>query len=213
MVFRIVISAGLLLGLPLFSYLALQQGVSPVWFGAADFALATAVLVALLARRDRSSLISLLAVSLASAAAAAALYRYRPDILVFLPSIFIYAALALLFQNTLGANREPLITRFARLERDGRLPAVLAAYTRRLTLGWTLFFYALLVQSVLLAWLTTPETFLLFANTLNYVLVAAFFLIEYVYRRIRYHQFPHASPLGFIRMLINNRVIGGGEHS
>jgi uncharacterized membrane protein len=208
------VSAGLLLALPLVSYLALRQGVPPLWFGAVDFALATLVLVALLAGRGRTAgWTGLALVCGAAGSVAAVLYWYRPAYLVYLPCMFINAALAWLFQRTLGPDREPLITGFARIERAGQLPAVLAGYTRRLTVAWTLFFYALLAESVLLAWLASTETYLLFANTLNYVLVAGFFLIEYIYRRIRYHQYPHASPLDFIRMLIANRVIGGGEHS
>lgn len=208
-----VVSSGLLVGLPVVSFLALRHGVPSLWFGMVDYALATLVVVAMVAGQGKAGWSALAWVCAAAGGVAAALFLLRPAYLVYLPCMFINGALAWLFQRTLAAGREPLISRFARLERGGHLPAVLAGYTRRLTVLWTLFFYALLAESVLLAGLASTETYLLFANTLNYLLVAGFFLIEYVYRRIRYHQFPHASPLDFIRMLITNRVIGGSHRS
>jgi len=193
--------------------MALREGLPSLWLGTVDFVLATLVLVALLRQRDcAAGRVRVAAVFAAAAGVAVALYVWQPAFLIYLPCLFINGALAWLFQGSLQAGREPLITRFARIERGGQMPAVLERYTRRLTWAWTLFFYGLLLESLLLAQRASAETYLLFANTVNYLLVAGFFLVEYLYRRIRYRQFPHSSPRAFLRMLIRTRVIGGDRH-
>jgi len=45
----------------------------------------------------------------------------------------------------------------------------------------------------------------LFSNILNYVLVGVFFVLEYLYRRIRYRHHPHTAPWQLIRRLHNYR--------
>ena len=57
------------------------------------------------------------------------------------PHAAIYLALLALFGRTLRPGHEPLITRFARRV-HGTLPPQLAAYTRRLTIAWCVFFGA-----------------------------------------------------------------------
>ena len=47
----------------------------------------------------------------------------------------------------------------------------------------------------------------LFSNVLNYLLVALLFVLEYIYRRMRYRHHPHASPRQMIRLLRNFRMI------
>jgi uncharacterized membrane protein len=46
-----------------------------------------------------------------------------------------------------------------------------------------------------------------FSNLLNYLLVVLFFVLEYIYRRVRYRHHPHASPWQMIRRLRHYRVI------
>ena len=48
--------------------------------------------------------------------------------------------------------------------------------------------------------LTVPrETWSLFANLMNYLVVACFFLAEYAYRRRRFPEQPYAGLLDFLR--------------
>src|SRR5664279_3711525 len=53
--------------------------------------------------------------------------------------VLVYCALFVLFASTLRPGRDPMISRFARIE-QGELTAELRAYTRRLTVIWCVFF-------------------------------------------------------------------------
>jgi len=121
--------------------------------------------------------------------------------LVAVPPVVIYLALAVWFGRTLLPGRVPLISRFASLER-GELEPVLAHYTRRLTAIWTAFFVAMATLSAVLALLGDGETWSFFTNGVSYLLMGVLFFGEYVYRRLRYSEFRHASLPRMIRMLV-----------
>jgi uncharacterized membrane protein len=100
---------------------------------------------------------------------------------------------------TLRPGAEPLISRIARIARQTpALPSELAAYTHRLTGTWALFFLALAANSLLLAAFASTETVLLFANTLNLLFMALFFIVENLYRLYRYRAYPHTP---FLRLM------------
>jgi uncharacterized membrane protein len=160
------------------------------WMGAV---LATAV-IALLARQDAAAL------------------------LLFLPPVLINVFLAWLFGRTLGTGRPSLIERLVRLlhppEED--LDPAIAVYATRLTAAWTVLFAALASVNLLLALFATPgglleaaglaptwavpiETWSLFANLLNYLVVGLFFVVEWIYRRRRFPQQPYRNLLDFLR--------------
>jgi uncharacterized membrane protein len=94
-------------------------------------------------------------------------------------------------------------------------PAVWS-YARRLTAAWTAVFGVLVTFNLLLAALAEPdgllrasgiepplavshETWSLFTNLIEYLLVAAFFGIEYAYRRQRFPRQPYRNMLDFLR--------------
>ncbi len=117
-----------------------------------------------------------------------------------LPPILINLALALVFARTLLPGREPMIGRFARLER-GALEPDLVVYTRRLTWIWVAFFVAMALVSAALALAGAHRAWAWFTGAGNYIGVAALFLGEYVYRRRRYAHYRHLPPLAFSRVL------------
>ncbi len=117
---------------------------------------------------------------------------------LFVPPILVNATLAWLFGRTLVRGRVPLIARFAVME-QGTLSAELAAYTRTLTWLWTLLFIAAALLSLALAMSGHRDAWSLFTNFINYLLVAALFLGEFVYRRLRFRNYRHHSPLQLLR--------------
>jgi uncharacterized membrane protein len=133
-------------------------------------------------------------------AAGIAVYWAAPpaEWLLFIPPILINLALAWLFGRTLVRGRVPLIARFAIME-QGTLSAELVTYTRTLTWLWTLLFIAAAAASLALALSGHRDAWSLFTNLLNYVLVAALFLGEFVYRRLRFRNYRHHSPLQLLR--------------
>ena len=112
-----------------------------------------------------------------------------------------------LFGRTLPAGREPMIARFARIERGAELPPDLARYTRRLTVAWTVFFAAMAAISLGLAVWGSLAVWSLFTNVINYALVALFFIGEYVVRRVRFRHYRHLSPIEVMRRLHTYRPL------
>ncbi len=140
---------------------------------------------------------------------------------VYLPSIAADAFVAFLFARTLAPGETPLIEQIVRLMHapEERLDARVAPYARRLTLAWAVLFATLGLVSLALALFAAPHGILLlfgvrppftvpqqawsvFANFIEYALVAAFFVGEYVLRRRRFPQQPYRGVLDFLRRML-----------
>jgi uncharacterized membrane protein len=119
--------------------------------------------------------------------------------LLFLPPVILPALAAWFFGRSLAAGKLPLITHIAIVTRSDELPPELALYTRRVTWLWTLLLSGLALLSAGLALWAAPETWSLFTNVLNYVILAVVFPLEYLYRRLRFRHLQHAGFIGFIR--------------
>ncbi len=107
-----------------------------------------------------------------------------------LPPVLIDLVLCWVFGRTLRRGAEPLITSFARHAHGGTLPPDRSAYTRRVTLAWTLLFAALAAAA---AWLTAfgpLRAWTLFVYAGSPALVAALFLGEFAWRRVRFRHHP-----------------------
>ena len=115
----------------------------------------------------------------------------EPDALLKLPPVIINLALAVWFGRTLAPGEEPMISWFARLVRGTELAPDLARYTRRSTLMWTAFFVSMAAAAAALTVWAAPQTWSLFANGIDYLLVGVLFIGEYVFRRVRYRHHEH----------------------
>jgi uncharacterized membrane protein len=87
-----------------------------------------------------------------------------------------------------------LVTRIAGVMHESLSPR-LRGYTRAVTWAWVVFFSALLVEVVILALYAAPETWSLYTNFINYLLVGGFFLLEFLLRR---WALPAHERLGFV---------------
>lgn len=154
--------------------------------------------------------------------AAAIVGLWRVDavsLALFLPPVVLNVFLAWLFGHTLARNSTPLIERLVRLLQPPGVPVEPAVirYAGRLTRAWTALFVLLAAVNLGLAACATPGGLLesiglppplqvsrsvwsLFANVLNYVIVGAFFLLEYAYRRRRYPNRPYRNFPEFLRL-------------
>lgn len=153
-----------------------------------------------------------LAVIIFSAVALFMLLENTGLALLYIPPILINGAMVALFLGSLGAGRDPVISRFARIERGGgELPPDIEIYARRLTGIWGGLFAAMAIESALLAAFAPLELWSLFTNILNYVFVTLLFAGEYLYRRLRFRHHSHPSPWAFFAMVWRNRrQIRGG---
>ena len=148
-----------------FFYVPLRGGRWPAWLGLAAFAGADGLLISL-------------------GHGAYALY---------LPSILVPALVLSAFAPTLLPGRVPLITRIA-TALDGPLSPQRARYTRSVTWLWVLALGLILLLTVGLLLFWSPRAWSVFANFISYGLLAALFVGEYAYRRLR---FPEHTPLNF----------------
>jgi uncharacterized membrane protein len=136
----------------------------------------------------------LIAAAGAAAVLAGVMDREVAARLAFLPPILIYVFLCWAFGRTRAPGREPLVTRIARLVRDGELPQPLVVHTRRVTWLWTVALALLAAVSAGLARFAEPATWSFFTNVLSYALLAGLFVLEYLYRVVRYPAIRHDSP-------------------
>jgi uncharacterized membrane protein len=144
----------------------------------------------------------------------------QPLLPLYLPPIIVPAFLAYVFGMTLRPGRTPLISQMIRLlQPPGEEPEpAVWSYARRLTATWTALFVALATFNLLLAALAEPDGLLraggidpglavshevwsLFTNLIEYLLVAAFFAIEYAYRRQKFPRQPYRNMFDFLRRM------------
>ena len=136
--------------------------------------------------------------------------------LLFLPPVLIIGFTAWAFGHTLRRGRTPLIEGIIRALNgpEDSLNADIISYARRLTGVWTVLLAVLAVINAALALCAEPGGLLLtfgvqpavtvplslwslFANVLNYVLVAGLFVGEFMFRRRRFPQQPYGGLLDF----------------
>ncbi|MDO9251415.1 hypothetical protein [Hydrogenophaga sp.] len=104
-------------------------------------------------------------------------------LLYYLEHLGVYILLSAFFGRTLFGPEESLVTRMARSVHGGVLSPAQAAYTRRVTLAWSLFFAGMALMSTLLFLLAPVVVWSTFANLLGGPLIALMFVGEYLWRR------------------------------
>ncbi|MEO5845096.1 MAG: hypothetical protein ABIQ33_09670 [Caldimonas sp.] len=108
------------------------------------------------------------------------------DSLYVAQHVAIHVLLAFVFGLTLQAGREPLVTALARRVHGGLAPAM-AAYSRKVTLAWTVYFVAMAVLSLVLFAFAPFAVWATFANLLTPIAILVMFVGEYL---LRYHLHP-----------------------
>lgn len=129
----------------------------------------------------------------------------RSDLLVRIPPVAVTSGLALIFGESLRPGRVPLIVRIAAHFR-GTLPPSVRVYSERLTLVWTGIFVALATESALLAAFADTFWWSLFTNLVNNLLVAVFFVVEYLVRQRILRDVPHEPFLEYVGSLMRLRL-------
>lgn len=116
------------------------------------------------------------------------------DWLYLIQHVGVNVALGWLFGRTLIGGRRPLVTMFAAHAHKAMTPLLLR-HTRRATLAWTLFFFAMAALSVLLFFLAPIVVWSVFANILPVPLVAAMFVAE---NEVRKRVLPPEDQVGIL---------------
>jgi uncharacterized membrane protein len=113
-----------------------------------------------------------------------------------------YALLALTFGRSLRVGSIPLCTRWADRVHGPLSPRV-AAYTRRVTWAWTVFFALMAAVLAIVFWLAPLPTWSAFANFGTLPLVVAMFVGEYLVRRQTLPQLASTRLLDSVRAYLN----------
>lgn len=111
------------------------------------------------------------------------LLKGQVALLYYLEHLGVYLLLSAFFGRTLFGPAESLVTRMARGVHGGVLSPAQAAYTRRVTLAWCIFFAGMALVSTLLFLLAPVALWSVFANLLGGPLIALMFVGEYLWRR------------------------------
>ncbi|MBL8267659.1 hypothetical protein [Steroidobacter sp.] len=177
-------------------------------------ALALLILVPMLPALARPSLVAWLTVPVLSAGLWWLSRSAHATLPLYIAPVLVPGFMAAVFGSTLVTGQMPLIERLIRtMEPTEPEPEVLD-YARKLTRAWTVFFVSLATVNLILGLLAEPSGMLLaggvqppvtvpeewwslFANVIGYLLVAAFFVIEYAYRSHRFPRQPYRNMLDF----------------
>jgi uncharacterized membrane protein len=184
-------------------------------------AIALLIAVAMLPALARGSTSAWLSMPVLGAALWSLSRSMHPMLPLYIAPVLVPAFMAWVFGQSLLAGQTPLISQLIRaLHPPGEEPeAAVWPYARALTLSWTALFIALAATNLLLAALAEPDGLLLaggitppitvpqewwslFANFIGYLLVAGFFLAEYVYRRRRFPRQPYRNLLDFLQRML-----------
>jgi uncharacterized membrane protein len=162
-------------------WLIVRGMFTPALAGLALVCLVSCVLLAF----DRRGWFEVSAYGLIALTALVGLWSGRTFAL-YLPPVVLNLLFALAFSRTLRAGATPLIERSMRLHHGDNLSPAAVRYGRQLTWVWTIFFVASALLATLLAVFAPLEVWSLFANFLNYLLVAVLFVGQFVYGYLRH---------------------------
>jgi uncharacterized membrane protein len=124
----------------------------------------------------------------------------------------LHVALGTWFGSTLAAGREPLISALASRVHGGLTPA-LGAYTRRVTIAWAAYFFAMAALSIALFLGGSFAHWSVLANLLTPVAIAALFVGEYLLRYRLHPEFERVTMASAVRAWRTQRNALAAERS
>jgi len=109
--------------------------------------------------------------------------------IILLPPIVVSFSAFLMFSRSLLKDRVPLITFFAKAMYKKDLPDNLLVYTKHCTIFWSIITGLIVIETIFLALFAPIYIWSLFCNILNDIFIALFFIVEYIYRILRFGRF------------------------
>jgi len=193
--------AGLFFLYPILAHIATLLRSEWLAWAALTVFFAVPLLPALLQLNYRAWLLMMVVMSVLTICALSGIERY----LMYVPPIFIPLSVLVLFARSLRKNQVPVVTRVA-LQIRGSLPPELETYTRMVTQGWVVLLIVMASSSLLLALYATPKFWSLMTNVVQYFLLAAVFLLEYLFRRVYFRHLEHESFPTLVVALFKTRM-------
>jgi uncharacterized membrane protein len=126
-------------------------------------------------------------------------YYYLDHSIIYLPPILMISLILYPFIRSVLPNNTPLISRFYQLTEQKSDPRVLS-YTEKLTWVWIFLISALLLNTIFLTFFASLETWSLFTNFINYLLLLALLVFEWLFRMVKFKKW--VSPVQITRQLL-----------
>ncbi len=127
-------------------------------------------------------------------------YYYLDHSIIYLPPILIISLILYPFIRSVLPGQTPLISRFYQLTEDGHEPDKMR-YTARLTWFWIVFIILLLINTLALTLFAPLELWSLFTNFINYLLLLAMLILEWLFRMFWFKEW--VSPIHFAGQLLS----------
>jgi uncharacterized membrane protein len=118
---------------------------------------------------------------------------FAPATLYVAQHVLIHVALATVFALTLRPGREALVTALARRVHGGHLTPAMEAYSRKVTIVWSIYFVAMACLSIGLYLLAPFDVWAAFANLATPVAMVLLFVAEYLLRYRLHPEFERAT--------------------
>lgn len=126
-------------------------------------------------------------------------WYYLDHSIIYLPPILMMLTILYPFIRSVMSGNTPLITRFYQLTKAENNPSV-TRYTDKLTWIWIIFIILLLLNNIILTFWASLETWSLFTNFINYILLLSMLVLEWVFRIFWFKEWE--SPVEFARQLL-----------
>lgn len=192
----------LLICYPLLSHVAALLRSQPL----AAMAMAVFIAIPLEPALRRGSLSAWLTVAACIGGLLLAALKGHAIALMYLPPVLIPLSVLTVFAFSLRTGGTPVVSQIATQIRGAPLPVELQVYSRQVTWYWVIFLACLATGDLLLALFASLTLWSTVTNVVQYVLIGAMFIIEYVYRRWRFRHLQHESILRFVVGLFSSRV-------
>jgi uncharacterized membrane protein len=168
----------------------------------------TAAAFALLDEKQRLQALPYLLIAMAAGVGLAAGNAFA----LYLPSIVFNLVFAGAFARTLRMGDVPMIERFMRLHHGDQMSPELVRFARQLTYVWAAFCAAMAAVSAALVVFTSLETWSLFANVINYALIAVLFIGQFVYGYLRHRAIAPTQIVPTAARMARRAASGGPSH-
>lgn len=126
-------------------------------------------------------------------------WHYLDHSIIYLPPILMMLLILYPFVRSVMPGNTPLITRFYQLSKGENDPEV-QRYTDKLTWIWIVFIALLLINIFTLTIFAPLEIWSLFTNFINYLLLLALLVSEWLFRLFWFKKWE--SPLSFVKQLL-----------
>ncbi len=124
---------------------------------------------------------------------------YMNHSIIYLPPILMMLTILYPFIRSVTPGKTPLITRFYQLSKAENNPEKVR-YTNKLTWLWIIFIILLIINNMVLSIWAPLDIWSLFTNFINYLLLLAMLVFEWIFRLFWFQQWD--SPIEFAKQLL-----------